>query len=304
MGALPNVYPGYQPVADAAVRRSSPPPGGRAAPHEARSHLPRHAGGGSRRADPLHGRPGRESRVTDPAQHEVARALEELDCLVVVEIFLTETAKLADVVLPAAASRKRTGRSPRPNAGCSACGKALTPPGEARDDSRSSTRSPGAWAPTSAAHAREDIWNEMRALTPMYAGMTYARLDDRRHPVALLGPRASRRPVPPRYACWDDVVEQRAPFMPVKHSPPVDLLNDDYPLRLTTGRSLESFNTGVQTGGFDSPLHEAAKRCSSLPRTASATGSSTAVARSSRRDAARSKRRSRSRRICAPVSPS
>ena len=43
--------------------------------------------------------------------------------------------------------------------------------------------------------------------------------------------------------------------MPVLHSPPVDLLDNDFPLRLTTGRRLESFNTGVQTGGFQSPLH-------------------------------------------------
>jgi formate dehydrogenase major subunit len=54
---------------------------------------------------------------------------------------------------------------------------------------------------------------------------------------------------------WDDVVEEPAPFQPVDHSPPVDVLDDDFPLRLTTGRRLESFNTGVQTNGFSSPLH-------------------------------------------------
>ncbi len=47
---------------------------------------------------------------------------------------------------------------------------------------------------------------------------------------------------------WDDVVAEPAPFMAVEHSPPVDVLDDDFPLRLTTGRRLESFNTGVQTG--------------------------------------------------------
>ena len=54
---------------------------------------------------------------------------------------------------------------------------------------------------------------------------------------------------------WEDVVEDRAPFQPVKHDPPVAALDDDFPLRLTTGRRLESFNTGVQTGGYASPLH-------------------------------------------------
>jgi len=54
---------------------------------------------------------------------------------------------------------------------------------------------------------------------------------------------------------WEPVVTNPAPFQPVEHDPPVDVLDDDFPLRLTTGRRLESFNTGVQTGGFVSPLH-------------------------------------------------
>jgi formate dehydrogenase major subunit len=89
----------------------------------------------------------------------------------------------------------------------------------------------------------------------MHAGMSYTRLEelggiqwpcwDEEHPgEPFLHGRL-----------WDDVVETRAPFMPVRHSPPVDTLDADFPLRLTTGRRLESFNTGVQTGGFSSPLH-------------------------------------------------
>ena len=50
-------------------------------------------------------------------------------------------------------------------------------------------------------------------------------------------------------------METRAPSTPVEADPPVDLLDDDFPIRLTTGRRLESFNTGVQSGNFSSPLH-------------------------------------------------
>ena len=46
----------------------------------------------------------------------------------------------------------------------------------------------------------------------------------------------------------------RVPFVPVDHDPPVDKLTDDYPIRLTTGRRLDSYNTGVQTAGYTSPL--------------------------------------------------
>jgi predicted molibdopterin-dependent oxidoreductase YjgC len=54
---------------------------------------------------------------------------------------------------------------------------------------------------------------------------------------------------------WQDPVEgARAPFHSVEHDPPVDLLTDEYPIRLTTGRRLDSFNTGVQTAGYKSPL--------------------------------------------------
>ena len=89
----------------------------------------------------------------------------------------------------------------------------------------------------------------------MHAGMSYTRLEalggiqwpcgDEDDPGALFI----------HGRLWDDVVEDPAPFQPVEHDPPVDALDDDFPLRLTTGRRLESFNTGVQTGGYASPLH-------------------------------------------------
>ena len=54
---------------------------------------------------------------------------------------------------------------------------------------------------------------------------------------------------------WEDPVPgNRAPFVAVEHDPPVDRLDDDFPIRLTTGRRLDSYNTGVQTGGYTSPL--------------------------------------------------
>ena len=54
---------------------------------------------------------------------------------------------------------------------------------------------------------------------------------------------------------WEDPVPgNRAPFVAVEHDPPVDKLSDDFPIRLTTGRRLDSYNTGVQSGGYTSPL--------------------------------------------------
>ena len=89
----------------------------------------------------------------------------------------------------------------------------------------------------------------------MHAGMSYARLEelgglqwpcyDEEHPGELfLHSRLWERPLS----------GPRAPFVPVEHDPPVDELDDEFPLRLTTGRRLDDYNTGVQTGGYASPL--------------------------------------------------
>jgi predicted molibdopterin-dependent oxidoreductase YjgC len=89
----------------------------------------------------------------------------------------------------------------------------------------------------------------------MHAGMSYARLEELR---GIQWPCWDEEHPGDQFLhgrLWDEHVEIRAPFMAVRHSPPVDTLDSDFPLRLTTGRRLESFNTGVQTGGFSSPLH-------------------------------------------------
>ena len=101
----------------------------------------------------------------------------------------------------------------------------------------------------------EKIWNELRGLSPMHAGMSYERLEklggirwpcyDESHPGELfLHGRLWKRPI----------IGPRAPFSSVDHSPPVDKLSDQYPIRLTTGRRLDSYNTGVQTELYQSPL--------------------------------------------------
>jgi formate dehydrogenase major subunit len=107
------------------------------------------------------------------------------------------------------------------------------------------------WGWTSA----EDAWDELRALSPVHAGMSYKRLDelgglqwpcyDENHPGELF--LHSR--------LWEDPMPgNRVPFVPVDHDPPVDRLSEDFPIRLTTGRRLDSYNTGVQTAGYRSPL--------------------------------------------------
>jgi len=133
--------------------------------------------------------------------------------------------------------------------------KALDPPGDARDDVEIVYELGRRLGHDLGSPRAEEVWNEVRSLSPMHAGMSYARLEalggiqwpcrDEHDPGDLFL----------HDRLWDDEVADRAPFQCVEHSPPVDVLDDDFPLRLTTGRRLESYNTGVQSGGFSSPLH-------------------------------------------------
>jgi formate dehydrogenase major subunit len=190
-------------------------------------------------------------------EHTIER-LEMLDHLVVQDIFLTRTAELADVVLPAAAAWcESDGTATNSERRVQRVRKAVSPPGEARDDIAIlcdlAARLGHDWKYTDA----EEVWNELRAVSPDHYGMTYDRLAEHH---GLQWPCPSTEEVGPTYLhgrLWQPERRLRgrlAPFGIVKHDPPVDALDETYPLRLTTGRRLDSYNTGVQSGGFASPL--------------------------------------------------
>ena len=198
-----------------------------------------------------------ENPVQSEADQKRARHLmKSVGFLVVQDLFLTATAELADVVLPAAAAwAESEGTVTNSERRVQRVRKALEPPGDARDDLwiiyELARRMGHDWGEASA----ERTWNELRALSPVHKGMSYARLEalggiqwpcwDDEHPGELfLHSRLQENPVP----------GSRAPFVPVDHDPPVDRLTNDFPIRLTTGRRLDSFNTGVQTGAYTSPL--------------------------------------------------
>ncbi len=197
----------------------------------------------------------------NPAQSEAdmehaIHLLEGLDHLVVQDIFLTRTAEMADVVFPAAASWcEGEGTVTSSERRVQRVRKALEPPGGARDDldiiSALAARLGFEWGRPTA----EQVWDELRGLSSWHRGMSYERLEELN---GLHWPCPSEdHPGSPilHTRLWQDPVEgPRAPFHAVEHDPPVDQLTDEFPIRLTTGRRLDSFNTGVQTGGYTSPL--------------------------------------------------
>ena len=181
-----------------------------------------------------------------------------LDHLVVQDMFLTDTAELAHVVLPATATWcEAEGTVTSSERRVQRVRKALEPPPGAHDDIEIicdiARRLGSDWGHPSA----REVWDELRTLSPMHAGMSYERLEklggiqwpcpDETHPGELFL----------HARLWEDDPAKRgrpAPFTPVEQEPPVDELSEEFPIRLTTGRRLDSFNTGVQTGHFATPL--------------------------------------------------
>src|SRR5215469_3041905 len=186
------------------------------------------------------------------------RLLTGLETLVVQDMFLTGTAEVADVVLPATATWcEAEGTVTSSERRVQRVRKALEPPPGVRDDieiiCEIARRLGTDWGNPSA----EDLWNELRTLSPMHAGMSYQRLEelggiqwpcyDEQHPgEEFLHARL-----------WEEDPAKRgapAPFTPVQQEDPLDELSEEFPIRLTTGRRLESFNTGVQTNHYETPI--------------------------------------------------
>ncbi|GAA2438973.1 molybdopterin oxidoreductase family protein [Streptomyces mauvecolor] len=199
----------------------------------------------------------------NPAQSEAdseqaARRLAALDHLVVQDIFLTKTARMADVVLPATAAWAETdGTTTNSERRVQRVRAALKPPGEAREDTDIICAIAQLLGHDWKFADSKEVWDELRALSPDHYGMTYDRLEEHQ---GLQWPCPSEQELPSSFLharLWETDPARRgraAEFGLVQHDPPVDLTDGDYPLRLTTGRRLDSYNTGVQSGSYASPL--------------------------------------------------
>ena len=261
MGALPNRLPGFQDVEDGAARAKFEATWGVSIPPRYGWHLTEMFAAMERRDLRALYVIGENPAQSEADGHHSTALLEGLDHLVVQDIFLTKTAQLADVVLPGSASWcESNGTVTNSERRVQLVRKALDPPGEARDDVAillDVARRLGLdWDYGNDDERAERVWTELRSLSPMHAGMTYARLEELG---GIQWPCYHEDRLEPSYLhgrLWADDPAARgrlAPFSVVVDEPPVDELDDEFPLRLTTGRRLDSYNTGVQSGGFQSP---------------------------------------------------
>jgi formate dehydrogenase major subunit len=256
MGALPDKLPGGQSIDNDELRGKFERAWGRSLPPVKGWHLGQMFEAMDRRElDTLYVI-GENPAQSEADQEHTMHVLRGLRGLIVQDIFLTKTAELADVVFPASAAWcEAEGTVTSSERRVQRCRRALDPPGEARDDIEIIAELSRRLGYDLRINSPFEAWEECRSLSPWHAGMSWERLEqlggiqwpcpDEQHPGS---PFLHAR-------LWEEPVRgPRAPFQVVQHEPPVEALDDDYPVRLTTGRRLESFNTGVQTGGYRSPL--------------------------------------------------
>ncbi len=243
MGALPDVFSGYQRVADPAVREKFSAAWGTELPESPgmmATHAIEAAAAGKLRGMLVL---GENPLLSEANQGLVRQALEQLDFLAVIDIFPTETAQLADVLLPAACFAERDGSFTSTERRVQRGRKAVEPPGEARADwqilcgllQRCGLKSDYA--------DPAEVMTEIAQLTPSYGGISYSRLEG----VGLQWPCPTLDHPGTPILHLGQSTRGKGLFSPVSYRPSAELPDTDYPLLLNTGRTGVHWHTGSMT---------------------------------------------------------
>ena len=254
-GALPNNYPGFQDVTDPAQREKFERLYGRPIdPEKGMTKVTALQLCGERIRAMLIC--GENTLLSDPDRAHCEHALRSLDHLVVIDLFATETAALADVVLPAAAWAEVDGTCTNTERRVQRLRAAVPPAGEAKPDwwivSQLARRMGIPGFDYSGAH---DVFQELCSVSPIYAGLDWDGVGDgaRLWPVPEPGHPGTPRLHENRFE------NGRGIFSVVTYRDPAETIDDGFPVWLTTGRRLASYHTRTQTGraqGIDYLLAE------------------------------------------------
>ena len=248
MGGLPNVFSGYQPVADAGARKRMEEAWGVTGlsekPGLTVTKMVPLAHEGKLKALYII---GENPLVSDPDLNHAEKSFKNLDFLVVQDIFLTETAKTADVVLPSACFAEKEGTFSNTERRVQRVRKAVEPPGEAWDDWKITCEIGTKMGFNMLYDSSRAIMEEISKVTPSYAGIDYDRIDkigihwpclDKEHPGTpiLHGKQFTRG---------------KGQFHSIDYIPPAEHTDEEYPLYLTTGRVIYQYHTGTMTRKTD-----------------------------------------------------
>jgi formate dehydrogenase alpha subunit len=243
-GGLPNLFPGYQRVDDEQVRAKFEQAWGAKLPGKPGLTLTRaveEAALGKLKAMIIF---GENVMVSDPDLGHVEDALKKLELLAAVDIFPTETSKLAHVVLPAACYAEKDGTFTNTDRAVRLLRKAVDPPGEALPDWKIAcelAKRLGAKGFDFSSPA--EVMDEMAKLAPIYGGIDHGRIDRE----LIRWPCPSKDHKGTRILHAQKFTKGLGSFAPVHHSPPAEVPSEEYPFILTTGRNLFQYHTGTMT---------------------------------------------------------
>ena len=244
MGALPDVLTGYQKVADATLRDKFAKVWGvstlPAQPGLTVGEMMQRAAAGEMKGMYIM---GENPILSDADANHIKEALQKLDFLVVQDIFLTETAKLADVVLPAASFAEKDGTFTNTERRVQLVRKAIEPVGEALADWQIICQLATALGYPMHYASPESIMEEIAALTPSYGGISYLRLEQQG--LQWPCPTADHPGTPVLHK--DRFLRGKGKFHAVDYLPSAELPDAEFPLVLSTGRRLYHYHTGTMT---------------------------------------------------------
>uniref|UniRef100_A0A7C5ENR8 nitrate reductase (cytochrome) n=1 Tax=Desulfobacca acetoxidans TaxID=60893 RepID=A0A7C5ENR8_9BACT len=243
MGALPNVFSGYQAVTDEAAQAKFSQAWGRELPKTPGytvTLVPEAIESGKLKALYI---VGENPLLSDPDLGHVRRAFEKLEVLIVQDIFLSQTARLASVVLPGASFAEKEGTFTNTERRVLRVRQAIPPVGQARADWQIIQELAQRLGYPMEYRSPQEIFEEIRRLTPSYAGMTYERLNG----AGLQWPCPTEDHPGTPYLHKDRFTRGKGLFHAVPFKPPAEQPDKDYPLILSTGRSFAHFHTGTMT---------------------------------------------------------
>jgi len=260
-GAVPSSFPGFQACDDPAFAEKFSQAYGR--PIDAETGITKVTAldnCGKAGPDGIHAMliDGENTVVTDPDKTHCEHALKSLEHLVVIDLFLTETAQLADIVFPATGFAETDGVQANTERRIQRLRAAVPPPGEAKPDWWIISQIAKRMGNTQFDHfeSAKDIFNELCTLSPIYAGLDWDRIENSEYqwPVPEKG-----HPGTPRLHEKEFKNGRRGQFKIIGYRDPAEVIDETYPVWLTTGRRLEAYHTRTQTGrsaGIDYLLNE------------------------------------------------
>ena len=257
MGGLPNVYSGYQVVTNPEIRTKMAEAWGvKSLPEKVGLKVTEMIPGALDKSIRALYIVGENPVLSDADINHVRKALENLDFLVVQDIFLTETAELADVVLPAAAFAEKEGTFTNTERRVSRVRKAIEPPGMAKTDAEIIAELSSRMGYKMEYNSARDVFEEIRQVTPSYRGITYERLE--KEGILWPCPEVGHPGTPILHKGKFPIGKGK--FHAIEYIPPAEEVDEEYPMWLTTGRILYQYHTGTMTRRVDG-INQLAPEC-------------------------------------------